>query len=205
MQSFFDYLTILGGRNWLFPSLVSESKFISAKPAPNKVAKSGSVAVNMEFSPDSFPIQHFFNRYAISEIEGGLLIDFGLVDRSGILISSFAAIYSADSLVRSQENIAAYFGRIADTNGAFDQLKVVPWQPPGGPRTVYSIDFFALSMLEVTADIDLYHVPTRKITAVIANTQTNKQVRTTAIASLRSPVATHKLLLKDILVRIEKL
>ena len=176
------------------------------KAAVGKAASSQSpgqrshVQVKFEFSPEGFSAQHFFNRYSVSELEGGWLLDFGLVDKSGMLVTNCAALFNSDSLRRHRSNIADYFARISSSKGGIDQTPLPQWQPPSGVRTVYSIDMLGLTMLDDIADVDLYHIPARKITN-ITNTSKGGDVKATPLASMRSSVRTHKLFLKDLLLK----
>jgi hypothetical protein len=183
--------------------MVSDSKFI---PRTGKVARAHTdeSRVTIHFSPDEFPTQRFFNRFSLSEIDGGLLMDFGLVDRSGLLIQAFSAVFNEDSLRRFRPNLADYFGNNANVHGAFDKLVNSPWQPaPSAREAVYSVDFLGLSMQEFAGDVDLYYIPIRKVTTFMAEKSGSGHVPANPVAALRSPLAVHKLLIKELLIRSE--
>lgn len=132
----------------------------------------------------------FFNRFRVEKEDGFVIVSYGLVTSSGVLMDTYCCVLTNEALENNKRALLEYYGRTGDP-----KTQAVPWQGTPTPNKSDVVDVVAMTAHGQHAETGLVafsHVAAYRV----VNEGTGKTIQGQAIVLLRSSTDVQKQLIK---------
>jgi hypothetical protein len=130
-----------------------------------------------------------FNRFYVERVDTFVIIHFGLVSHSGLVIDRYSACVCQLELNGQKESLMEYLGKLGSLGDA-----PPPWQPPATPATVELFNHALITSNPEVAELGLTNILVRAVNDL--RQSTGGKVPAEPVALLRSTQETVKHLIR---------
>jgi hypothetical protein len=132
-----------------------------------------------------------FNRFFVERVDTIVILHFGLLNNSGLLLDRYSAAISQRELDGQKPSLMEYLGKLGSLGEA-----PPAWQPPAGPSSIELFNFVLVSSNSEVAELGLNNVVVRAVNDL--RQTTGGKVPAEPIALLRCTQETMKHLIREL-------